>query len=453
MVFRFVVPCLAVLGLLSPNTNRVCIGQANYWMVSQDAVPYGPPSTQDTAPYYPLSTQDVAPYHAPSTDYSALPVDMALDERPNQGLFFQYDRLYMTLTSPSDGVIGDPAQDGWWTVNGVPTYVRNSLETSWDDSAFSLGHRYEFGWVGRQSGWIASWTTIDHEQTMSSGGGTILFNDPDNLLDGYQDSNNDGYDDALNLNNIYGRTGEDIGTGSGTPPVYAPPFDGVPDTPAVIDTGDMVSYTVIFEDIEATSHIELDTMELMAMFRHPGSHFGQTLDWYLGVRYMCLNDELNVSGTGSIMNGAFWDTSVENRIFGPQIGARWTRRWGYFGLTAEGLFTAGLNSQRAHQMGSYAGVEESGGPANGPANLFASSFTDSYNDVAFSPVGEWRIEGTAKINHCVAFRIGYTGMVIGGISRAAPKIAYELPDFGLSREGSQTAVFTHALTAGVEFNR
>jgi len=326
--------------------------------------------------------QDVAPYYAPSTDYSALSVDTQLDERPNQGLFFQYDHVYMTFTASSDTVIGDPTQEGWGTVNGVPMYLQNSLQTSWDGGSFSSGHRYELGWAGRQSGLIASLTTIDHNQTLSIGGGTVLFNDPDGLLNGFQDSNDDGYDDDLNLNNIFGRSGEDLGTASGTPPTYSAPFDGVPDTPAATDLGDMVWYIVTFGDLQATSHVEMDTVELMAFFRHPGSHFSQTLDWYLGVRYMRFNDELNISGTESVMNGAFWDTSTENNIFGPQIGARWTRRLGYFGISAEGRFTAGLNSQRAHQTGAYTGVPESGGPANEPANLFANSFTNSYRDIA-----------------------------------------------------------------------
>jgi hypothetical protein len=398
--------------------------------------------------------QGAAPYYTPSTDYSALPVAMPLDERPNEGIFFQYDHVHMTFTAPSDAVIGDPTQEGWWSVNGIPKYVQNSLRTSWDDGTFSSGRRYELGCAGDQWGLIAGLTTIDHEQTLSSGGGTVLFNDPGGLLNGFSDSNDDGYDDDLNHNNIYGRTGEDLGTPSDDePPVYSVPFDGIPDTPAATDFGDMGWYSVTFSDLQATSHVEMDSVELMAFFRHPGSHFSQTLDWYLGVRYLRFSDELNVSGTESVMNGAFWDTSTENNIVGPQIGARWTRRWGYFGVTAEGRFTPGLNSQRAHQIGSYAGVPEPGGEPNGPANLFANSFTNSHRDIAFSPVGEWRLDATAKINRCVAFRIGYTGMVIGGISRAAPKIVYELPNFGLSQEGSNEILLSHALTLGVEFNR
>lgn len=299
MVLRFVVPCLTVLGLLLPNATRVCVGQANYWMVSQDIGSYQQPSMQDMGPYY-----------APTTDYSALTVDTRLDDRVNQGLFFQCDYVSMTFTPSKDMVIGDPAQEGWYDVNSIPTYMRNSLQTSWDSGEFSTGQRFDFGWAGQRAGLIASIMTIDHNQTVSMGGGTVLFNDPDNLLGGFQDSNDDGYDDDINLNNIFGRSGEDLGTPDTSPGSFVPPFDGIPDASAATDLGDLVWYFVTFGSLQATSHVEMNSMELMGMFRHPGSRFSQTRDWYLGVRYMEFTDELNVSGTESVMNGAYWDTGT-----------------------------------------------------------------------------------------------------------------------------------------------
>ena len=46
--------------------------------------------------------------------------------------------------------------------------------------------------------------------------------------------------------------------------------------------------------------------------------------------------------------------------------------------------------------------------------------------------------------------MGYTGQVIGGISRAAPSVRYALPDMGYVDAGTQT-MLTNGFDLGVEF--
>ena len=44
-------------------------------------------------------------------------------------------------------------------------------------------------------------------------------------------------------------------------------------------------------------------------------------------------------------------------------------------------------------------------------------------------------------------------MVIGGVSRAAPKVEYTLPHFGLNCNADEDTIFFSAFNAGFEFRR
>ena len=58
---------------------------------------------------------------------------------PNQGWFFQYDRVYWSISAPNTTTIGDPNEEGLATPPGSqPFFHRNDLDTSFLESEFKL---------------------------------------------------------------------------------------------------------------------------------------------------------------------------------------------------------------------------------------------------------------------------------------------------------------------------
>jgi len=64
-----------------------------------------------------------------------------------------------------------------------------------------------------------------------------------------------------------------------------------------------------------------------------------------------------------------------------------------------------------------------------------------------------RLQAILPINDWAAFRLGYTGFVVGGISRASQKVDYVLPRFGLNRSASNETVVFNSFNLGFEINR
>jgi hypothetical protein len=121
-----------------------------------------------------------------------------------------------------------------------------------------------------------------------------------------------------------------------------------------------------------------------------------------------------------------------------------------FILNLEGRFLPGYNHQSATQRG-YVSMEEL--LPNQPAGLLSTSITRSDGNDEFSAVGEWRADAILPINRFMAFRFGYTGLVMSGISYASPKVVYELPRFGITDVSSNETILINAFTVGLEINR
>jgi hypothetical protein len=372
----------------------------------------------------------------------------------NQGPFFQYDYLYWSISAPNTTVIGDEGSERWiTTTDGVTFYHENSLDTSWLRSEFSSGNRFEFGYQQSGAGLFVSVLKTHQVQSLTTHGVDFVPQDPYRMLAGYADGNGDGVDDDINNNNIYGRYGEDLGTSDGaTPPSYGLPYDGVVDTPAPIDTGDQVMWLVTYENVTVSNETELLGFEVMATHRDASYMVQNGLTWLYGIRYLQFNESFGLQGSGGFLDATSVSVDVENDLVGPQIGLRWNHEYGYLTLNAEGRFTAAANFQRADMVGSLATTQEPGGQ-NKPASLNALGFNAAIEDTAFSPIGEFRVETICRINPWIGFRLGYTGMVMGGVSRASEKVTYALPAFRLGSNGSREVIYAGGVTLGVELNR
>ena len=363
----------------------------------------------------------------------------------HEGFFIQYDYAYWSISAPGTTVIGDPGSEGSRTApDGSTIQAYNSLNTAWLEAEFGPGHRLEFGNVEQGSGWMVSLLHVKQSQSQLTIGALFIPADPGGMLLGYYDGNGDAIDDDLDGDGVYGRNGwySEPPSGAGDPP----------DAPAPPDLDDQVSWLVRFGSARTTNVVRMQGIELMGIRRTVESSDGSCWDWYCGVRYLQVKDTLAFLATGGFLDESCWNTQAKNDIVGPQIGLRWNRSSGYFALAVEGRFLAGANFQRAEQAGYIASSAESGGQ-NEPLRLMPTGFSHTLTNETFAPVGELRVETIYKVNPWCAFRVGYTGLVSGGISRAGGKVVYELPTFGLTDAESSEVLFCNALTLGLELNR
>ncbi|HTU26239.1 MAG TPA: hypothetical protein VMF30_12615 [Pirellulales bacterium] len=263
----------------------------------------------------------------------------------------------------------------------------NSSTTGVLTSRFGTGNRWEFGYMDTDDkGWLVS--ILDHissGQNVSLPGGTVLFNDPTGILQGYQTSISGDFDADLNGNHIYGRNGYALPTETvtqgqtiaSTPPIILPPvitltYPTGPTSPAPFDSGlyfpqitllngkvvaagtpgsitylqaggDEVVFTPTFTALTVSDKITTTGVEIMRMYRAQELHGGGVVDFLIGARYLQLNDVFQVYGTGGPFDAMEITQKVLNNVVGPQIGARYAKQRGRWSFFTEGRFFPSAN--------------------------------------------------------------------------------------------------------------
>jgi hypothetical protein len=247
----------------------------------------------------------------------------------------------------------------------------------------------------------------------------VIFADPFNLLRGFQDTNLDHLPDDLNND-------------------------------AVIDDRDLVRIAVVFDDMEVNNATNVNSVEVMGVKRKKELHGGGTAEIFLGARYLELDDRFGVLARGGTLADTNWDNHALNRIIGPQFGvrvAKSNRRWK---STLQGRFMAGANFLSVRQSGVIGNHLVNGTP--GIPNAFGSNaFFHRLSEERFSPTGELHYETSFLITRRVSFNVAWVGTVVGGVTRSANTVVYQLPNLGILNKSEQ--LFTHGVTFGVEINR
>lgn len=376
--------------------------------------------------------------------------------KPNIGFFFSYERVYWALSKPFTAQIGSPTAQGLVFENGFLIQENNSMDTSWIKSTGTYGNRFDLGYMDSNDyGWLVS--VIDHvsqSQQISQLNPTVLFNDPNFLLWGFIDLNGDGIDDDLNGNQVHGRDGLDLGTPNPTPPpAFIPPPDGIPDTPAPIDIGDTVAFPPRFTRLDASNWTELNGVELMRMYRAPRGHHGGVWELYYGARWLKVDDRFNVAAFGGILADSFWQNKVENSMVGPQIGTRYSHQRGRWVFSTEGRFMAAANFVSTHFNSTIATQAPPTGGTNRPVNLTRYGSNQVAYDEEFSPVAEFRIQTSFILTRAVALKLGYTGMFIGGLTRASNTVDYTIPYMGILDGNHNQSIYAGGVSFGIEINR
>src|SRR5690606_20772730 len=125
-----------------------------------------------------------------------------------EGWFGRFDYLHWNVSGPESTTIG---REGYnpLVYTGVSFVIQpNSMDTTFIESEFTGGNRVEFGFIRDDVGWLSSTFDLQTTHSRTSGSNVGVSFLPQvfggqTALEGFIDANQDGFDDDLNLNNIY----------------------------------------------------------------------------------------------------------------------------------------------------------------------------------------------------------------------------------------------------------
>lgn len=415
--------------------------------------------------------------------------------RSKVGWFGSFERLYWSFARPTSAEIGSPTASFAFSLSAL---TENGVNTGWLTANGAWGNRWELGFVDTDNyGWMVSvLDRVSQGQHNVAENALVQFDDPDNLLSGFlpfvDPVTAEIIDADLNSNDIYGRFGEDLGRPNPDPPppIFVPPPDGHPDTPAPTDFGDRIQWPVIYSLLDMKNITRLNGVEIMRMYRAPRLHNGGFFELLYGARFLQLDDAFKVYGTNSVttvntdiftgvttsntfidltnpLADSQWSLRTQNNMVGPQIGARWSNQRGRWVTSLEARFLAAANFQNAHQktsLGSNLLTNPNFSSIDFVANnvftgsnlaMFHGFGTETHaHAVTFSPVGELRVQTACQVTSNIAVKVGYTGLVMGNVSRASNRIDYSGPNLiSILPTGIHQTFFSNGLNFGVEINR
>ena len=358
--------------------------------------------------------------------------------------------------------------------------IINGLQDIPPTASFGWGERYEFGKINNGNGWmigILDGPEVSRAVTFGavpgqSGFGSIHVNfaTPPGYLLGIRDYqtqtiNGENFVTGQNpVTNGPGGTADGIpddGDGDAIPVFYFfgvdANLDGTIDDDEVtgngVDFGDLHQFNITFDQINIRNTTETQGIELMKTIQLSNAHrmtkdSNKNFHIGYGVRFLRLQDQFSVDGTSPLMGTMQFSTETKNQLIGPQIRTQWTSQKGRWGWNFDGRFMFAYNVTDADQVGSYGlnntdilGVVVNRGFVPGSLNrpLIAqpNGFSYGRRDDEFSPTIEVRAELSYQFTGSIAARLGYTGIFVDNISRAASITNYSLPDFGFLDGGKQ----------------
>jgi hypothetical protein len=363
-----------------------------------------PAAAQDLQGMQIFAPADVSPYGGAAS-------------RANLGYFFSFDGLYWSISTPKTSYIGLPPTDpegtrvAYWD-DDISGFQISGLTTGSFEASFNPGTRVEFGRVAEDNhGWLFSTFRV-HKQTQDPeyfNGVPIIFRDPLGLMNGVVDV--------------------------GPPPVIR-------------------ALPMTFEHVAISNEVETWNVEFNLLRRTPQFHRGGYLEFFLGPRYMEVNEDFNVIAEGGPMADSRWFTRAENHMIGGQLGLRYFKKSFRWMLNLEGRFFAGLNRQNFKQeavLGSQ--LINNRGTVNYPNAWEGSASTTFLSKDEWCPGVELRAELRYQLARSLSLRAGWTGMWFDGIARASNVVRYELPNMGIDASDNRQGLFIHGVTVGVDINR
>jgi len=216
-------------------------------------------------------------------------------------------------------------------------------------------------------------------------------------------------------------------------------------------------------------------------------HDGGFFEVLYGVRYLQIDDVFKVFATNTLTTSSTdtstgitttntvidntnpladssWSMRAQNNVVGPQLGTRFSKQQGRWITSIEARFLGGANFQNVTQKTSLGSLlinnptfVNTGIPVFTGSNISLFHGFGTYthaNAVTFSPVGEIRFQTSCQVTSNVALKVGYTGLVVGNVTRASNRFDYSGPNLiSIAPGGIHQLFFANGINFGVEINR
>lgn len=371
---------------------------------------------------------------------------------PATGWWLNWDYLRWTVSVPHKQIIGNPYVQNQYT---VPTTFTNlgqyaTIDTGFLNNGPSNGYRWEGGFQDEDFGFFFSaFRLYTNDQHLTSHPNVFMpfsaipASNGVTQLQGFIDPNQLGFDADVNNNGTFGRYGTNpqAGVFVNTPP----------------DFGDLVNLPVQFNFLTVQTKRNTWGAEANYQWRLPQGQKHTAWDLFIGPRYFKFDDQLFISGTGGILDAAWWNTRASNNLVGGQLGIRGRYQHGRLTVSTEGRFMAAADIQILSQLGQIANSAQPGGPATNPPTpltLSPTGWSTQLRTTTWAPLGELRFDLYYQIFNKVSLNFGWTGLVVDGIARPNNITNYELPHLGILNKGqNRETVFMQGINFGVTFNR
>lgn len=403
----------------------------------------------------------------------------------SEGLFFNYDRLYLGITVPNVVPVGNTdffpveplnpnvaqqlnsANGGFAGIVIYGTDQFNlSLDTSWIRTKMSWGNRYEGGWIYEDRGMLFSYWDSGPQGQEFTTVNEYALNTPE------QTFTQDSATSAATVGGVAVPIITTTITSTSPPPDHA-----------------------IAQEFRQSNETRIQSAGAAWLIRRElgrrGS--GSTVRFGLGPRFLQLADRYSmtyqsyqygfdsvaggdvvdtvnptsggdvqtISGNssltglsgGSQLQQGDWETYASNNIAGPEFSLHFESTKGRWTVLSDFKFTSGFNFQNMIYRGSNF-------PASLSADFIRSTFTTATtfsaattttapvvvsgqplyvqvfglgqknatniaeHQFTFTPIGEWRLGTEFRVSQAIMLRAGYTGMWMGQIARASANTAY-----------------------------
>ncbi|MFM8275309.1 MAG: BBP7 family outer membrane beta-barrel protein [Gemmata sp.] len=388
--------------------------------------------------------------------------DYAIRPDPQEGIFFTYDRTIWGVTPPqSRPILNDffiPVQplspfavaqlnnslisagapsSGLYVFGSDP--LRLDLNTNWMRTDLQWGNRFEGGWIYDDFGMLFSYFGSGPDSQSFVTTNSFAVNSPTTEF------------------------------------TQQPVQGGFIGNPIVVTTITAVSPPpdhIITQNLTQQNSTELTSAGFAWAVRRnlstAGSGSIRTARFTFGPRYLQVADRYSINYSSTVdqfdattgcpvgnpcdLQYGGWDTRAYNNIVGPEFGFNYKLERGRWTIETDLRFTAGMNWQNTLYQGSNF-------PAALGADYFRSTYTfantvaqstnasntvaapqlfvqiygigqsnatnDAEHNFVFSPLGEWRLRGRYKVSKAISLNLGYTGMWLGGITRASTNTEFK----------------------------
>lgn len=397
---------------------------------------------------------------------------------PNPGSPFPVPDLNQLPLDPLTGKPLNPDSGPPGARNVINRPLRSSgLRSAPPDSVFAWGDRYEFGYRVDHRGWQFSVLDGPDQNHAEIYGTTASLNHPlgevyiafdyePGLMHGFLDLRVSGVVDIIlpadtDGDGVLDGDGiiDDIDGDGQHGPIWFDIDDParIPDTDLKQppDYDDLVELPTAFNQVNVRNSSKTHGIELMQFHEFSGRHMmkkhqNNHVEMSYGVRYFRFQDEFAVTGFGGTLGNSFWDMELRNHLIGPQVGLRWYNQRGRWTTEVNSRFMFGYNVTNS-ELDGVIGNGLRPGSFNNPLYLSTTTFNYGRQDHEFSPLVELRLETKYRISKSLAFKLGYTGMFVDNIRRAAGQVVYRLPDMGIRNNGTENFMVNN-VTFGFELN-